>query len=100
MDNVCALIAATCSTSEQSEKVDVMEYIDFSDCEEQDWTIDEHVDYVQSKLKTCLGDDVSDVNYSVDSYKQATISFLYKGYKGEIWDTYNSRNYRFWVVSI
>jgi hypothetical protein len=50
-------------------------------------------------LKTHLGDDVANID-DVVIHGKIIIRFSYKGHWGEIWETYNSRGYHYWVISI
>ncbi len=75
------------------------EYIEFKACEERDWTNVQLASYISSKLQTHLGDDVENIQDTVIN-DRVIVSFSYKGFLGEVWEIYNSRDYHFWVVYI
>jgi len=94
MDEVCDYIKAV------SENLDGgCEYIEFDYLEDQDETMDETVAYIRQKLIANLGSDVSDIKFKIDDDKYDVI-FLYKGREIALWETYNSRGYHYWVVSV
>ena len=75
------------------------EYIEFDYLENQDETNEETIAYIRTKLNANLGSDVSDIKFEIDDDKFEA-KFLYKGRMIELWETYNSRGYHFWVVSV
>ncbi len=98
MDSVCDYIKDVCDNTYNSQS-NGSEYIEFKACEEEDWTNDQLASYISSKLQTLLGDDVENIQYT-DIDDNVIVSFSYKGFIGEVSETYNSRNYHFWVVYI
>jgi hypothetical protein len=99
MDEVCTFIKTVCDIAEGSTKEENTDYIEFNAFEEQDWTNDQYIDYVQSQLKMHLGDKVSNLSHLVED-GDITFKFSYGGYNGEIREASNSRGYHFWLVSI
>lgn len=98
MDEVCIFIKSVCDIVNTNE-LDGCQYIEFNDCEDKDWTDVQLAYYITSELQTHLGADVSNIQDTVIN-DRVVVMFTYKGYRGEIWETYNSRDYHFWVVSI
>lgn len=99
MDEVCTFIKTVCDNVEGSTKKDNFNYIEFDACEEQDWTNEQYIDYVQSQLMIHLGAKVSNLSHLVED-GDITFKFSYGGYNGEIREASNSRGYHFWRVSI
>ena len=94
MDDVCDYIKTV------SENLDGgCEYIEFDYLEEQDETMEETVAYIREKLNANLGLDGSDIKFEIDD-DRFEVKFLYKSHEIALWETYNSRGYRFWVVSV
>lgn len=99
MDEVCTFIKTVCDAVDGSTKEENTDYIEFHDCEEQDWTNEQYIDYVQSQLMIHLGAKVSNLSHLVED-GDITFKFSYGGYNGEIREASNSRGYHFWRVSI
>jgi hypothetical protein len=100
MDEICNCVKTACDVEDFEKSDGCCEYIEFKACEEeQDWTDAQLADYVRSELKTHLGDDVANID-DVVIHGKIIIRFSYKGHWGEIWETYNSRGYHYWVISI
>ena len=96
MKEVCEYIKKICDITD-FEYNQGNQYIEFED----DYYLNnsELIDTISSGLKLYLEKDVSNIIYRI-AYDKVIVSFLYKGYTGEIWETYNSRGYHCWVVSI
>lgn len=94
MDEVCLCIKSVCDNSEI-----YSQYIDFKSFEDKDWKdTTELTDYISSELKKNLGVDVVNIK-DISNDDKAIVQFSYKGSVGEIWETYNTRGYHYWVVS-
>jgi hypothetical protein len=98
MDEICIFIKSVCDIPNPIE-CDGCEYIEFSAKEDNDWSNGELANYVSSELQTHLGADVGNIQDTIID-DRVIVNFTYNGFKGEIWETYNSRGYHYWVVSI
>jgi hypothetical protein len=99
MDEVCTFIKTVCDDVEGSTKEKNINYIEFHGYEEQDWTNEQFINYVQLQLMSHLGTKVSNLSH-LEEDDDITFKFSYDGYDGEIWEASNSRGYHYWVVSI
>jgi len=97
MDEVCKYIKSVCDIT-QIDYYDTP-YIDFDNSEDIDWKTEDFIGYICNKLKFHLGEDVSDITSKIVD-ERVSVMFVYKGFSGVISETYNSRDYHFWVVSI
>jgi hypothetical protein len=100
MDEVCKYIKSVCDiTTLDEDYLDDHPYIEFDYSEDIDWKTEDFINYICEKLKFHLGADVSSITSSIED-ERVSVMFAYKGFSGVVWETYNSRNYHYWVVNI
>ena len=99
MDEVCSFIKSVCDIL-MPKIGNSCEYIEFNYWENSnDWSNEQEAAYISSELQNHLGADVANIHYTRFD-NRVVVMFTYKGFVGEVWETYNSRDYHFWVVSI
>ena len=99
MDEVCSFIKSVCDIP-TPKVLNSCEYIEFNYWEDSnDWSNEQEAAYIASELQKHQGSDVANIRDTrIDN--RVVVMFTYKGFVGEVWETYNSRDYHFWVVAI
>jgi hypothetical protein len=97
MDKVCIFIRSACDNS-NPKLYDLCQYIKLNEDEENINPL-KLFDYIQLQLKKDLGDDISNVKYTIIN-DHLSVDFFYKGFDCHIWQKNNLKGHHYWVVSV